>query len=252
MADEITATPTPEEVVTADLSRYPELLPGGAEALGKAWGQSLGTMRPEDRAAELEKRMSGPLAARYANPEYQAQKTEDGSPLTPLRAILGRHSDRLAPGAVDDLVVKLASQTNGKAAPEVAKIVARFLGSREADPHLASAHQHGISQSTAAALDRLGEHFPDVPYNARLKIAEERGRDLARVSDQVLVTTIASALRSPAVASRFGTAALDQADPRLQPSSALSPKRAAPVQPERGPDGRFASPPTPGRRRSGL
>jgi hypothetical protein len=232
--------PTPTEVVTADLKRYPELVEGAAESLGAVWN-GLGTMPADRRAEEISRRLDQPFAAKFRNPEHVGGKLANGADPSPLRRALERNADRLAPGAVDVLAGHLAARVAGKGAAEIAGEVERFLGGREAHTFLAvrpepPAHEQRID-------DILRRNFPgELSSDQVARMVKDR--KLSALSEPQIVGAVARTLRLPASDHRHGGR---PASIEHRPAPAPAPARAEPARDEQG---RFQEEPGPPPRRS--
>jgi hypothetical protein len=239
MGDEIQATPTPQQVVEADLQKYPELLPGAAKMLAGAWGSTLGTMPRELRAEELEKRMAGPLAARYRNPEYVAPTLEGGGTPSTLRQILTRQADRLGTGAIDKLMISLAPQTNGKAAPAVARIVEQFLGSRDAHEHLAVRPE--LPEHEQRIIDLLYRNFAqELSHEEIARLARDKSGQFRSRDDKMVIAMVGK-----------WTLRLPDTDPRVSGQTDYNAPRTSPA-PKPVPSGQVEETPPPAPKRKNL
>ena len=232
-----TTTPTPAEVVAEDLRRYgAEILPGSLEKVAALWS-NLGTMPADKRAEALAERLRpGGLGERWLNPEHKPAALENGAEASPLRRELSRYSGQLRPGAVDELTTRLAGSMAMKTPGQIAAAVSRFMGSRDAD-EFQGAHRDSRAPHEKRVADRIAEHFgAELSYHQA--IARDRGFDLAGMTDSQLVMSVSRALRSNAVAAKYGvTDPIGADDPRLH--GRVSPPSVG----VRDADGRFARPP---------
>ncbi len=179
-----------EEMVRAELQAYErtgELVPGAADALlvtmkaGLHAGTSTGTA---DHVAEhVAKRLELPANARYRNPEHAAPTAPNGGEASPLRRVLNRYADRLAPGAVDTLATQWAADTARLTKPgQLEAEVTRRLADWRNNPHLAVAHKHEAPPHVARLSAMLDLHFGDRPEGDRLKVGRALEKEALRSS----------------------------------------------------------------------
>jgi hypothetical protein len=124
------------EKATAELRRFPQLLPGAVERLAPRWAMKLGSLPPDQRAARAVELMDGPTEKQLTDSEYLAPKLPNGADPSPVRATLARYADRIAPGQLDALTARLSVELSGRKPPLIASAVVRFLASPEAKPYL--------------------------------------------------------------------------------------------------------------------
>lgn len=240
------STANPAEVVRDDILRYGnQLVPGAAEQLAARW-IDLAKQSPEKRAETIATRMASPMVDRFRNPEFVAPKLENGAELSPLRASLARHSDRLRPGAVDELSGRWAIEMAGKSPAQIEGEVVRRLGDRNNNGFLSvyipePPHERRV-------IDLLQKNFADViSLDGIYQLARERGRDLQKMTDQTAISTLGKILSAGATARRYGATVLPPGDKRasVQPSAQIEPTK-------RDADGRFQAPPAKPRRGSNF
>jgi hypothetical protein len=180
--------------VAAELSKYPDLVPGAVQQLSAIWASD-GSL-PADKLAEtIASKLEGSFAQRYRDPEAVARKLANGGTPSPLREALERNASRLAPGQVDALVPKLASEVVNKTPAQIAGHVERFLRTSASHPYLAvrppePAHVMRIR-------DVINQHFSGEVNESQIASLARDPRTSAG-DDGLLISMIARTLRLPA------------------------------------------------------
>jgi hypothetical protein len=211
----------PQEALLFELKSYgAALLPGAAEIIAQR-SAGLTHLSDEKRAEKIATLLESPLWAAFRNPEFAPGRLENGQPVSPLRAALIRHSADLRPGEVDALVQKLAPQTIGKSPAQVAGLVVKWLGSREARDHLVDPAPLPEHENRISGMAQ--HHFRDLVSPAAAdRLAAERAHEWRNLSERYVVAAIAKLLQSGLAASHYGAKPLPKGDPRLQPNRELS------------------------------
>ena len=225
------------ETVTAELQAYSDqLVPGAAEAMGQRWF-NVGSMPPEQRAAEIARRVASPMADQWRSPGYDPKTAP-----TPLERAISQQAHKLRAGAAAELVKEWGPELAGRDPVRMAGEVARrlatpgnvgFLKDQPADPAYVS------------RLDALiWSNFSDVLDPARVKdLIRDRGREFSRMTEQQVIMLVAGSLRATANREKYGKGVeIQPGDLRLRGVSkdAINGTRVTRIAPETPPRRRMS------------